>query len=108
MSDPLAIEPQWTAVGQANEWQDDAARLVQVGARRIGVYLHQGKWFALKDVCPHAGVPLHRGPVTDGKVMCIGHGWFFSLETGEATDIPGCKVATYPVRVREGVVEVGV
>ncbi len=101
-------EQQWTNVGQASEWPENGGKLVQVGARRIGVYHHADGWYALKDTCPHAGVPLHRGPVFEGAVMCIGHGWRFSLTTGELVGQPSYKVATYPVRVREGAVEIAV
>jgi nitrite reductase/ring-hydroxylating ferredoxin subunit len=101
--------PKWTTVGTATEWPDNGGRVVQIGARRIGVYRHDGAWYALKDICPHAGVGLAQGPVHDGQVMCIGHGWTFSLTTGQVVNGPqGVKVATYPVRVSDGVVEVGV
>lgn len=103
-------DPQWTAVGQAADWPENGGKQVQIGARRIGVYRWQGTWYALKDICPHAGVPLSRGPVEDGKVMCIGHGWMFDLKSGEADGMGGgWSVATYPVRVTEaGAIEVGV
>ena len=108
MSDPVT-PPQWTAVGQAADWADNKGKLVQIGARRIGVYRHKGQWFALKDMCPHAGVALHHGPVHEGTVLCVGHGWLFSLLTGEVTRGPtGVKVATYPVRVSADTVEVEV
>jgi len=77
--------------------------------RWIAVYHHQGGWYALKDPCPHAGVSLVNGPVADGAVMCIGHGWTFSLATGEVVQGPaGFRTSCYPVRVIDGVVEVGI
>ena len=98
----------WTVVGQAAEWPVEGGRLVTVGARRIGVYRHQGQWYALKDVCPHAGVSLVKGPVQDLEIMCVGHGWSFRLDTGDIARGPGgFSVPTYAVREREGVVEVG-
>lgn len=101
-------EPQWTAIGKAAEFPDNSAKVVKVGVRRIGVYHHNGQWFALKDMCPHAGVSLSQGPVRDKQVMCVGHGWLFHLETGECTRGPtGVKTASYPVRVTaEGAVEI--
>lgn len=98
----------WTPVGNAADWAEDSGRLARLGARRIGVYRHAGAFYALKDVCPHAGVALSNGPVADGAVMCVGHGWTFRLSDGEVARGPsGHKVATYPVRVVDGVVEVG-
>jgi nitrite reductase/ring-hydroxylating ferredoxin subunit len=98
----------WLEVGKAADWPAHGGRLVQVGPRRIGVYRHDGKWYALKDVCPHAGVSLVKGPVQDLSVMCVGHGWTFRLDTGEIEKGPGgFSVPTYPVRERDGVIEIG-
>ncbi|GDY11940.1 hypothetical protein LBMAG53_08180 [Planctomycetota bacterium] len=105
MSDDL----NWRPVGHERDWPADGGKVVQVGARRVGVYRHAGKWYALKDICPHAGVSLAKGPVRDGVVMCIGHGWTFSLASGDLVSGPaGFSVATYAVRQRDdGTVEVG-
>ncbi len=102
-------EPRWTVVGVAADWQENSGKQVLVGPRRIGVFRYQSRWYALKDICPHAGVSLARGPLADGTVMCLGHGWRFSLDTGEIETGPGgFSVPTWPVREREGLVEVGV
>lgn len=114
MTDPVpapqptpAADPTWTAVGKTADWPENGGRVVKLGVRRIGVYRHAGAWYAMKDMCPHAGVSLTQGPVRDKQVMCVGHGWLFSLENGECTRGPsGVKVATYPVREVEGQVEV--
>ena len=99
----------WTPVGKAAEWKEGEGRPILIGARRLGVYLHGGAFFAMKDVCPHAGVALSQGPIVDGAVMCVGHGWTFDLKTGVVARGPGGhKVATYPVRVVNDIVEVGV
>jgi 3-phenylpropionate/trans-cinnamate dioxygenase ferredoxin subunit len=105
MSDDL----RWMPVGKSEEWKDGEGRPIQIGPRRLGVYRQGDTFHALKDVCPHAGVALSKGPVEDGAVMCVGHGWTFNLMTGEIGRGPsGHKVAVYPVRVVNGVVEVGV
>jgi 3-phenylpropionate/trans-cinnamate dioxygenase ferredoxin subunit len=99
----------WTPVGKVTEWEDGEGRPIQIGPRRLGVYRQGETFHALKDVCPHAGVALSQGPVTDGAVMCVGHGWSFSLTTGEIARGPaGHKVAVFPARVVNGTVEVGI
>jgi len=98
----------WNAVGAAADWAPDSGRPVQIGVRRLGVYRWKDGWYALKDVCPHAGVSLVRGPLADGAVTCVGHGWRFRLDSGDLiSGAGGFSVPTYPVRVRDGVVEVG-
>jgi nitrite reductase/ring-hydroxylating ferredoxin subunit len=109
VAQPAVAEPVWTAVGNAADWPLSGGRLVKLGARRIGVYRHAGKWYALKDYCPHAGVSLVAGPVHEAQVMCVGHGWMFSLEDGRCTrGAPGMRTATYPAREVAGVVEIAV
>ena len=63
-----------------------------------------GNVFALRDRCPHKGGPLSQGIVAGETVTCPLHSWNLSLDSGEARapDV-GC-VATYPVRVEDGVV----
>lgn len=101
---------QWAKVGAAADWPEDTGKLVQVGARRIGVYRHQGRWFALKDMCPHAGVALHHGPLHEGTVTCIAHGWRFELASGRCVGMgDSYKVNTYPVRITlDGAVEIAI
>lgn len=99
-------ELQWEPVGKVDDWAEDSNRVIAIGARRIAVYRHGGAFYALKDMCPHAGLPISDGPVADGVVTCPYHGWSFRLEDGEGP--AGTKVATYPVREVEGMIEVGV
>lgn len=42
---------------------------------------------ALRDICPHRGIPLSYGRVVDDQVECPYHGWKFDC-VGECTEIP--------------------
>jgi phenylpropionate dioxygenase-like ring-hydroxylating dioxygenase large terminal subunit len=66
-----------------------------------------GKVFALRDNCPHRGVPLSAGWFKDDTIQCCYHGWMFSTQ-GVCTGIPAMppdatfdpakiKVFQYPV-----------
>ncbi len=46
-----------------------------------------GKPFAVRDVCPHQGVPFSNGSFDGEKLMCCFHGWRFDTK-GVCTDIP--------------------
>ena len=105
-SDIPEDELRWEAVGAAEDWEKDLGKPVQIGARRIAVFHTDDGWSAIKDVCPHAGVALHDGRVCDGQVECPAHGWRFHLHDGTCDF--GAHVATYPVRIVDGKVEVGV
>src|SRR5258708_5573013 len=47
-----------------------------------------GRAFALRDSCPHRGMPLSAG-VFDGETLeCCYHGWKFEPRSGRCCDIP--------------------
>jgi NAD(P)H-dependent nitrite reductase small subunit len=83
-------------------------RCVQVGEKQVGLFHTKEGLFALDNLCPHRGAPLHDGFVTDGQVTCPWHQWQFQLEDGVCRNIPKVQIATYGVEVREGTIWVDV
>jgi len=74
-----------------------------------------GAVFALRDICPHRGVPLSAGKLmADETVECPYHGWRFrrdgvcaaipSLVGGETIVPANIKVRAYPVREQDGLI----
>nr|WP_300145941.1 non-heme iron oxygenase ferredoxin subunit [Propionicimonas sp.] len=60
-------------------------------------------FFAIRDVCSHAEVPLTDGEVDGCTIECYMHGSRFDLRTGQPLELPATQpVPTYPVRVDEG------
>jgi phenylpropionate dioxygenase-like ring-hydroxylating dioxygenase large terminal subunit len=49
---------------------------------------NQGKAFALRDSCPHRGMPLSHGQFDGSQVECPYHGWKFDAHSGQCTEIP--------------------
>lgn len=106
------VSAEWTyhAVAPVGEVPEGEGRVFDVDGRMIAVFLSGGTYYALDDACPHQGAPLSDGDVCEKTVTCTWHGWRFSLEDGLWLDSPKAKtrVATYPVRVSDGRIEVGV
>ncbi len=48
----------------------------------------QGKPFALRDACPHRGMPLSCGAFDGREVECSYHGWRFDAHSGQCQSIP--------------------
>lgn len=48
----------------------------------------QGQAFALRDSCPHRGMPLSRGWFDGQHLECSYHGWKFAPATGQCQEIP--------------------
>ena len=79
-------------------------RCVKLGEAQVGLFHRKEGLFALDNVCPHRGAPLHDGFVSDGQVTCPWHQWQFQLEDGVCRNIPNIRLAAYPVEVRDGTV----
>ena len=48
----------------------------------------EGRPFALRDACPHRGMPLNCGNFDGANVECSYHGWQFAAHTGQCQLIP--------------------
>src|SRR5215467_11419723 len=48
----------------------------------------KGKAFAMRDACPHRGIPLSYGRVEGNAVECSYHGWRFDACSGQCIEIP--------------------
>lgn len=105
-------------VGNVDEVKSGEPLIKKVNGREIGVFHENGKWFAVKNSCPHKQGPLCKGTVggtmvpsevgqfcygLEGIVLrCPWHGWEFSLNTGKALfGISDRKVASYTVIIEE-------
>jgi nitrite reductase/ring-hydroxylating ferredoxin subunit len=61
---------------------------------------------ALTNLCAHQNGPLGEGRIIDGCVTCPWHGFQYKLHDGCAPAPFTEKLATYPVRLKDGIVEV--
>jgi phenylpropionate dioxygenase-like ring-hydroxylating dioxygenase large terminal subunit len=71
-----------------------------------------GSVFALRDICPHRGIPLSYGRFKDDEIECCFHGWRFdgagrctaipSLTAEQKFDVGRFHVACYPAREVQG------
>ena len=47
----------------------------------------KGEVFAMRDICPHRGIPLSHGTFDGQEIECCYHGWKFNC-SGTCTEIP--------------------
>jgi nitrite reductase (NADH) small subunit len=100
------------AYGRLETERGVAALLGQV--TQVALFrLYDGAVHAISNVDPVTGAAvLARGIVgTRGDTPTVAsplHKEVYNLRTGECLDRPGVAVPVYPVRVRDGLVEVGV
>ncbi len=76
-------------------------------------FTRRNEWYATQNECPHRKqMALSRGMIgsqgDEPKVACPFHKKVFSLKTGECMDGDVCSIATYEVKVEEGMVYINV
>jgi nitrite reductase/ring-hydroxylating ferredoxin subunit len=100
-------------------------RVVDAGGREVGVVLWRGRFYALRNICPHLGAPVCLGTVspllTEGSepwqlqvdetrliLACPQHRWEYDVATG-ASLLGNSRLKTYEVEVKDGrvLVEIG-
>lgn len=97
----------WIAVGPPRSIPDKGARIVAApGGERIAIFRDGEQIGALTNLCAHQNGPLGEGRIIDGCVTCPWHGYQYRLEDGCAPPPFTEKLATYPVRINRGIVEV--
>lgn len=106
-------------IGPQAEFEGDGCRIVTVAGRSLGIYKVADGFLAVRNVCPHKGAALCRGPV-DGTMVptepdqyafdpdrlvlrCPWHGWEFALDSGQGVyGAAGYRVALYRAYAEDG------
>jgi 3-phenylpropionate/trans-cinnamate dioxygenase ferredoxin subunit len=91
---------------------DDVApgqvKVYEAQGRRIALCNVEGTFYAIDDVCTHDGGPLDQGELQGYQIECPRHGARFDVRSGRVLALPAVMpVRSYPVRVEDGVVKVG-
>ena len=97
----------WIALGAPDSIPDQRARIVTApGGERIAVFRDGAQIGALSNLCAHQNGPIGEGCIINGRVTCPWHGYEYRLADGCAPPPFTEKLATFPVRVKAGIVEV--
>jgi nitrite reductase (NADH) small subunit len=101
-------ERHWVPVGYADDVPPREGRAVMVGDREIAVFNMGGGFLATDNRCPHKGGPLADGIIAGNTIVCPLHAWRIDMTRG-SVDRPAARecVQTFPVRVDNGVLWVG-
>lgn len=98
---------QWIDVASTADFDDGTIRAVDYEGTSIIVIRLGDAYFGLENLCTHDYTPLDEGTVEDDELICPHHGARFCVRTGEVTAPPAYEdLATYEVRVENGIVQV--
>lgn len=104
----------WFKAATIKDFPQDAGACVKYKNKQIAVFnfARLEKWYACQNLCPHKmEMVLSRGMIGDEKgtpkVACPLHKKTFSLEDGSNLTGDDLKIATYPVKIKDGNVYIG-
>lgn len=110
-SDPTLPSVRWLPVGRPDALRFDPGAVVRVGGHELAIFKvagAEGGYRAVLNSCPHAGASLAEGHVSGDEVSCPWHGWRFDLATGLCKTVADDSTRVFPVRLQDGVLEVGI
>lgn len=99
----------FVVVAEQAELPSGERLLIEINGLPLVVFNLAGRLFAMGDVCTHDQGPLGDGDLDGHQIICPRHGARFDVRTGKALTLPAVQDSpSYPVRVREGKIEIGI
>lgn len=102
------IETKIVVVGREEEIPEGKRKIIQVDDLSIGVFHHNGGWYALSNSCLHRGGPVCTGHLEDETLTCPWHGYQYNLLDGRLLLDQQATLPMYPVDIVGGVVQIKV
>jgi nitrite reductase/ring-hydroxylating ferredoxin subunit len=85
-----------TKVAETGSLAEGKSLCVKADGTNVVLIKANGTVYAVENKCPHLGLPLGRGRIENGAIVCPFHGSRFDIRTGENTDwvsaIAGMKI----------------
>ncbi|MBW2253216.1 MAG: Rieske 2Fe-2S domain-containing protein [Deltaproteobacteria bacterium] len=97
--DALPVPEGFSAVLRQDELAPGELVEVMVDGVPVAVCNVDGTYYAVSNVCPHAGGPIGDGTLAGHTVVCPYHGWSFDVRDGRCFVDEALSIDTYEVRV---------
>jgi len=78
---------------------EGSGKLVEVGGKKLALFMAGGKYYAIGNDCKHRGGPLAEGELDGTHVTCPWHGWEYDITTGKNLDDPSVTVGCFAIKV---------
>lgn len=98
---------EWIDAGREGSLAPGEHLLIEVDGVEVALFNVDGSHLAIQDACSHDGTEIASGQLQGCEIVCPRHGARFCLKTGKVLSPPAYEdIATYPVRIREGRIEI--
>lgn len=106
---------EWHETLPAKDFPVNEGVAIRYNNTQIAIYnfTDRGEWYASQNLCPHKQeMALSRGIIGDAKgepkIACPFHKKSYSLKSGKCLSGDEYNINTYPVKVENGLVYVGI
>jgi 3-phenylpropionate/trans-cinnamate dioxygenase ferredoxin subunit len=100
---------EFVEISPVDELPSGGRLFVELDGKPIVLFNLAGNLYAIADLCSHDNGPLGDGDVEGEEIICPRHGARFDIRSGKTLGLPAvADIPAYPVRVREGMIEVGI
>jgi len=98
----------WVPVLDAEDLPEGRVCTIAVDEKALCLTHYEGTFTALDNRCPHQGGPLGEGSIENGWLRCPWHGWDYHPCTGRPPGGYDDAIESFPTKVENGQVFVGV
>ena len=100
---------EFVEIAPADELPNGERLFVEIEGKPLVIFNIAGQFFSIGDVCSHDDGPVGEGDIEGDNIVCPRHGAEFDIRTGKAVQLPAVvDIPAYPVRVVEGMIQVGI
>ena len=94
-------------VGQEGMLKPNEVAQVEISGAQVLLCNSEGEYYAIQNLCTHDDAPLGQGRLIGCEIECARHGAKFDVTDGSAAGLPAFRpIATFPVRITDGKIEV--
>jgi len=99
---------EYVEIAPASELPNGERLFLEIEGKAIVIFNIADQFFAIGDICTHDDGPLGDGDLEGFNVVCPRHGGEFDVQTGKAVQMPAVvDIPAYPVRVVDGMIQLG-
>ncbi|GAB2523210.1 nitrite reductase small subunit NirD [Spirosoma aerophilum] len=105
----------WQLACPTSHIPENGGACVLLGGHQIAIFnfARRGEWYATSNECPHRQqMALSRGMIgsqgDEPKVACPFHKKTFSLQSGECLNDDAYKITTFPIKIVDDMVYIGI
>lgn len=99
--------PKFVRVCPVDDIAEGSVSMKEADGTKLAICKNNGTIYAMSNYCPHMTGNLGEGRIEDGALVCPEHFWRFKLSTGRCLSLPDRSAHTFPVRIEDGWVLVG-